>query len=76
MRKLSTLLTLVLCIGMLHGQISMFVHQNNSSTDSYNIDDVRKKLKFDFYYIENLSFSLDVKILASTFWVMLSGKGR
>ena len=46
MRKLSTLLTLVLCIGMLHGQISMFVHQNNSSTDSYNIDDVRK-ITFD-----------------------------
>ena len=46
MRKVSTLLTLVLCIGMLHGQISMFVHQNNSSTDSYNIDDVRK-ITFD-----------------------------
>ena len=41
-----------------------------------DIDDVRKKLKFDFYYIENLSFSLDIKILASTIWVMLSGKGR
>jgi len=41
-----------------------------------DIDDVRKKLKYDFYYIENLSFSLDIKILASTFWVMLSGKGR
>ena len=41
-----------------------------------DIDDVRKKLKFDFYYIENLSFSLDIKILASTVWVMLSGKGR
>jgi len=41
-----------------------------------DIDDVRKKLKFDFYYIENLSFSLDIKILASTLWVMLSGKGR
>ena len=41
-----------------------------------DIDDVRKKLKFDFYYIENLSFSLDIKILSSTIWVMLSGKGR
>lgn len=41
-----------------------------------DIDDVRKKLKYDFYYIENLSFSLDIKILASTAWVMLSGKGR
>jgi len=41
-----------------------------------DINDVRKKLKYDFYYIENLSFSLDMKILANTAWVMLSGKGR
>ena len=46
MRKLITLLSLALCIGMLHGQISMFVHQNNSSADSYNIDDLRK-ITFD-----------------------------
>lgn len=41
-----------------------------------NIEDIRKKLKFDFYYIENLSFSLDLKIMVSTIWVMLSGEGR
>ena len=41
-----------------------------------NIVFLKKKLKYDFYYIENLSFSLDMKILASTAWVMLSGKGR
>ena len=41
-----------------------------------DIKDVRQKLKYDFYYIENLSFSLDFKILLSTVWVMLSGKGR
>lgn len=29
-----------------YGQISMFVHQNNSSTDMYNIDDIRK-ITFD-----------------------------
>ena len=40
------------------------------------IEDVRQKLKYDFYYIENLSFSLDFKIMLSTVWVMLSGKGR
>lgn len=40
------------------------------------IEDVRQKLKYDFYYIENLSFSLDLKIMLSTIWVMLSGKGR
>ena len=46
MKKLTTLLSLALCIGVVHGQISMFVHQNNSSTDIYNIDDVRK-ITFD-----------------------------
>ena len=46
MKKLTTLLSLALCIGVAHGQISMFVHQNNSSTVIYNIDDVRK-ITFD-----------------------------
>lgn len=41
-----------------------------------NIEDVRQKLKYDFYYIENLSFSLDLKIMLSTVWVMVSGGGR
>ncbi|NHZ85045.1 MAG: exopolysaccharide biosynthesis polyprenyl glycosylphosphotransferase [Planctomycetia bacterium] len=41
-----------------------------------NIDDIRTKLKFDFYYIENLSFGLDLKIMISTIWVMFSGQGR
>ena len=41
-----------------------------------DIEDVRQKLKYDFYYIENLSFSLDLKIMVSTIWVMLSGEGR
>ncbi|MFC1550676.1 sugar transferase [Candidatus Neomarinimicrobiota bacterium] len=41
-----------------------------------HIDDVRQKLKYDFYYIENLSLNLDLKIMISTAWVMLSGQGR
>jgi len=41
-----------------------------------DIEDVRQKLKYDFYYIENISFSLDMKIIASTAWVVLSGQGR
>lgn len=40
------------------------------------IEDVRQKLKYDFYYIESLSLNLDLKILLNTVWVMLSGKGR
>jgi exopolysaccharide biosynthesis polyprenyl glycosylphosphotransferase len=39
-------------------------------------EDVRQKLRYDFYYIENLSFNLDIKILISTVVVVLSGKGR
>ena len=39
-------------------------------------DDVRQKLRYDFYYIENLSLNLDLKILISTIVVVLSGEGR
>jgi exopolysaccharide biosynthesis polyprenyl glycosylphosphotransferase len=40
------------------------------------IEDVREKLKYDFFYIESLTFNLDIKIILNTVWVMLSGKGR
>ena len=39
-------------------------------------EDVRQKLRYDFYYIENLSLNLDLKILISTIAVVLSGEGR
>jgi exopolysaccharide biosynthesis polyprenyl glycosylphosphotransferase len=41
-----------------------------------SLEDVRHKLKDDFFYIENLSISLDLKILFLTVWVVLSGKGH
>ena len=41
-----------------------------------DIEDIRQKLKYDFFYIENLSFGLDLKIMISTIWVMFSGQGR
>ncbi len=41
-----------------------------------NFEDIRQKLKYDFYYIENISFGLDLKIMISTIWVMFSGEGR
>jgi len=40
------------------------------------LEDVREKLRYDFYYIENVSLWLDLKIIISTVRVMLSGKGR
>ncbi len=40
-----------------------------------SLDDVAEKLKYDFYYIENMSIFLDIKIIIRTIIVMLSGKG-
>jgi exopolysaccharide biosynthesis polyprenyl glycosylphosphotransferase len=40
-----------------------------------SIDDVRKKLRYDLFYLENMSLRLDLKILLATIWVMLRQKG-
>ncbi len=40
-----------------------------------SIDDVREKVKYDLYYLENMSLRLDLKIILRTIWVSLSGKG-
>ncbi len=45
MKQIITLIA-VLSFSISYGQMSMFVHQNNSSTDVYNIDGVRK-ITFD-----------------------------
>jgi len=41
-----------------------------------NVSDVRAKLKHDFYYIENMSILLDMKIVLSTFLIIFKGRGR
>jgi lipopolysaccharide/colanic/teichoic acid biosynthesis glycosyltransferase len=41
-----------------------------------SVADVHNKLKHDFYYIENMSILLDVKILFITLWVVLRGGGH
>jgi len=40
-----------------------------------SLDDVREKLKYDLFYIENMSLRMDMKILLRTIWVMLGGRG-
>jgi len=41
-----------------------------------SVDDVRTKLQYDFFYIENMSLSLDFKIMLNTIFVVLLMKGR
>lgn len=38
-----------------------------------NVKDVHQKLKFDFFYIENISLRLDFHIIFRTAWVILRG---
>lgn len=40
-----------------------------------NIEDVKIKLRYDLFYIENMSLRMDIKILARTIFVVLFGKG-
>lgn len=40
------------------------------------IDDVKIKLKYDLFYIENMSLRMDFKILLRTVFVVLFGKGH
>ena len=41
-----------------------------------SLDDVRQKVKFDLFYIENMSLRMDLKIIFRTLYTMLAGKGQ
>ena len=40
------------------------------------IEDVKNKLRYDLFYIENISLRLDIQILMRTIFVVLFGKGH
>jgi exopolysaccharide biosynthesis polyprenyl glycosylphosphotransferase len=40
-----------------------------------SIEDVKQKVMYDLYYFENMSLTLDIKIILQTFMVVLTGKG-
>jgi exopolysaccharide biosynthesis polyprenyl glycosylphosphotransferase len=41
-----------------------------------SVDDVRSKVRYDLFYIENMSLRMDFKIIFNTLYVMLMGKGN
>jgi exopolysaccharide biosynthesis polyprenyl glycosylphosphotransferase len=41
-----------------------------------SIEDVKTKLSYDLFYIENMSIRMDLKIIISTAYNMLAGKGH
>lgn len=41
-----------------------------------SVEDVRTKLKYDLFYIENMSWRMDLKILFNTLYVLIRGKGQ
>ena len=41
-----------------------------------DIEDVREKTKYDLFYVENMSLSMDLKILINTIITILTGRGQ
>ena len=41
-----------------------------------SIENVKKKLEYDLYYLENMSLRMDFKIMLRTVYTMIAGKGR
>lgn len=41
-----------------------------------SIEEIKNRLKDDFYYIENYSIKLDLEIILRTIWLMIKGHGQ
>lgn len=50
--------------------------QVKAKSNPESLQEIETRLRYDFFYIENISFKLDVEILVRTIFVMLQGHGR
>ena len=47
------------------------IHQGNVA----ELDAATAKLRYDFFYIKNITFPLDVYIACKTIWILITGFG-
>jgi lipopolysaccharide/colanic/teichoic acid biosynthesis glycosyltransferase len=45
-------------------------------TYDQTLEDVKTKLKYDLFYLENMSLRIDLKIIFNTVHIVLRGKGH
>lgn len=50
--------------------------QVKSKSNDESLEEIEQRLRFDFFYIENISFKLDLEILVRTVFVMMKGHGK
>ncbi len=41
-----------------------------------NVNEMVDRLKYDLFYIENMSFGMDIKIILATIYVVITGRGQ
>lgn len=51
-------------------------HQVKYETYNETLEDVMNRLRYDFFYIENMSFTLDLEIIVRTVFRVLKGHGQ
>lgn len=50
--------------------------QVKSKSNDESLEEIEQRLRYDFFYIENISFKLDLEILVRTIFVMMKGHGK
>lgn len=50
--------------------------QVKAKSNPESLEEIQQRLRYDFFYIENMSFKLDLEIMVRTVIVMLKGHGR
>lgn len=50
--------------------------QVKAKSNPESLEEIQQRLRYDFFYIENMSYKLDLEIMVRTVFVMLKGHGK